>query len=71
MSRLALATNKISFSRAIEKYERISNSRLRKQERGAGQRRFLEHAIGDEEHFNRHIDVFILIPTNTVMVSGR
>ena len=53
---------KSSFSRAIEKDERISNSRLRKQERGVWQRRFWEHAIRDEEDFNRHIDYIHINP---------
>ena len=53
---------KSAFSRAIEKDERISNSRLRKQERGVWQRRFWEHAIRDEEDFNRHIDYIHINP---------
>jgi len=53
---------KSAFSRAIEKDERISNSRLRKQERGIWQRRFWEHAIRDEEDFNRHIDYIHINP---------
>jgi len=36
--------------------ERVSRSRLRKQERGIWQRRFWEHAIRDEEDFRRHVD---------------
>jgi putative transposase len=62
---------KSAFSRAIEKDERISNSRLRKQERGVWQRRFWEHAIRDEDDFNRYIDVSILTPSNTVMYRER
>ena len=63
---------KSAFSSAIEKDERISNSRLRKQERGVWQRRFWEHAIRDEEDFKRKIligtlIIFTLIPSNTVM----
>ena len=53
---------KSAFSRAIEKDEQISNSRLRKQERGVWQRRFWEHAIRDEEDFNRHIDYIHINP---------
>lgn len=53
---------KSAFSRAIEKDERISNSRLRKQERGVWQRRFWEHAIRDEDDFNRHIDYIHINP---------
>jgi putative transposase len=47
---------KSAFSRVIENEEKISSSRLRKQERGLWQRRFWEHAIRDEDDFNRHID---------------
>lgn len=47
---------KSAFSREIEKGERISKSRRRKQERGIWQRRFWEHAIRDEEDFRRHLD---------------
>jgi putative transposase len=53
---------KSAFSRAIEKDERISNSRLRQQERGIWQRRFWEHTIRDEEDFNRHIDYIHINP---------
>jgi putative transposase len=53
---------KSAFSRAIEKDERISNSRLRKQERGVWQRRFWEHVIRYEEDFNRHIDYIHINP---------
>jgi putative transposase len=47
---------KSAFSREIAKEERVSRSRLRKQERGIWQRRFWEHAIRDEEDFRRHVD---------------
>ncbi|MFI3191121.1 transposase [Crenothrix sp. D3] len=53
---------KSAFSRAIEKDERISNSRLRKQERGVWQRRFWEHAIRDEQDFNRRVDYIHINP---------
>jgi putative transposase len=53
---------KSAFSRTIEKDERISNSRLRKQERGVWQRRFWEHAVRDEEDFNRHVDYIHINP---------
>ncbi len=53
---------KSAFSRVIEKDERIFNSRLRKQERGVWQRRFWEHAIRDEEDFNRHVDYIHINP---------
>ena len=44
------------FSRAIEKGERISQSRAKRSERGLWQRRFWEHLIGDQADFNRHVD---------------
>ena len=47
---------KSGFSRAIEKGERISNSRIRKRERGIWQRRFWEHVIRDANDFVRHVD---------------
>ena len=47
---------KSHFSRHIEKDERISKSRIRKQERGIWQRRFWEHRIKDEEDFIKHVD---------------
>jgi len=53
---------KSAFSRAIVKEERISGSRFRKQERGIWQRRFWEHAIRNEEDFNRHVDYIHINP---------
>ena len=47
---------KTHFSRQIEKGERISNSRQRKQERGIWQRRFWEHRIRSEDDFIKHVD---------------
>jgi putative transposase len=47
---------KSAFSRKIEKDERISKSRERKQERGIWQRRFWEHAIRNEQDYARHVD---------------
>ncbi len=47
---------KSAFSRGIAKEERISKSRLRKQERGIWQRRFWEHVIRNEEDFRQHVD---------------
>jgi putative transposase len=44
------------FSRAIEKGERISQSRAKRGERGLWQRRFWEHHIRDQADFNRHVD---------------
>ena len=44
------------FSRAIEKGERVSQSRAKRGERGLWQRRFWEHLIRDQGDFNRHVD---------------
>ena len=44
------------FSRAIEKGERISQSREKRRERGVWQRRFWEHLIRDQDDFNKHVD---------------
>lgn len=44
------------FSRAIDKGERISESRKGKRELGIWQRRFWAHLITDENDFNKHID---------------
>ena len=45
-----------NFSRAIQKGERISPSRVKRGERGLWQRRFWEHLIRDESDFRRHVD---------------
>lgn len=47
---------KANFSRAIERWERISASRQKRRERGIWQRRFWEHMIRDQDDFNRHAD---------------
>jgi putative transposase len=47
---------KSAFSRQIEKGERLSKSRTRKQERGIWRRRFWEHAIRNENDYARHVD---------------
>lgn len=44
------------FSRAIDKGERVSVSRLNRRERGIWQRRFWAHLVTDQEDYNRHID---------------
>jgi putative transposase len=44
------------FSRAIEKGERISPSRVKRKERGIWQRRFWEHLLRDEEDFAKHVN---------------
>jgi len=45
-----------NFSRAIQKGERRSPSRVKRGERGLWQRRFWEHLIRDESDFRRHVD---------------
>jgi putative transposase len=45
-----------NFSRAIERGERITQSRAKRRERGRWQRRFWEHLIRHQEDCNRHVD---------------
>lgn len=47
---------KSAFSATIEPGERISRRRQVKSERGIWQRRFWEHAIRDQDDFDRHLD---------------
>lgn len=47
---------KAHFSRMIPHGERISDSRMRKGERGIWQRRYWEHAIRDEWDWQQHLD---------------
>ncbi|OHX37747.1 transposase [Methylomonas sp. LWB] len=47
---------KTRFTKQVEKGERISKSRERKQERGIWQRRFWEHRIRNEDDFVKHVD---------------
>ena len=49
---------KATFSRHYNVHDtgNISESMLRKKEKGIWQRRFWEHLIGDQEDFNRHCD---------------
>jgi putative transposase len=44
------------FSRAIDKGEKISASRLNRRERGIWQRRFWAHLITSQEDYNHHVD---------------
>ena len=44
------------FSRAIDRGERVSESRCKRRERGLWQRRFWAHLITDQDDFNRHFD---------------
>jgi putative transposase len=45
-----------TFSRSICKEERVSESRVKRGERGLWQRRFWEHLVRDEDDFRRHVD---------------
>ena len=45
-----------NFSRGLPRVENVSDSRLRKGERGIWQRRYWEHAIRNESDLERHID---------------
>ena len=47
---------KARFSRCINRGEKISASRERKGERGIWQRRYREHAIRDEQDYQRQVD---------------
>lgn len=47
---------KSRFSQAIKTGEHISESRLKKGERGVWQRRFWEHLIRDDVDYARHVD---------------
>ena len=53
---------KTAFSRAIERGEARSPSRLRKGERGIWQRRFWEHQIRDEHDLTQHVDYVHINP---------
>jgi putative transposase len=47
---------KAAFSRRLPQNEAVSQSRLRKGERGIWQRRYWEHAVRNQDDFNRHLD---------------
>ena len=53
---------KSHFSRQIPKTDKPSASRQKRGERGIWQRRFWEHAIRDEQDFQRHIDYCYINP---------
>ncbi|SJM93098.1 REP-associated tyrosine transposase [Crenothrix polyspora] len=59
---------KSAFSRRIESGERISKSRIQKQERGIWQRRFWEHAIRDERDYANHLDYIHFNPVKHKLV---
>ena len=58
------------FSRAVERSERLSASRVKRGERGIWQRRFWEHLIRDEEDRARHIDYLHWNPVKHGWVRG-
>ena len=47
---------KSKFSRSITKTEKLSQSRLKRRERGIWQRRFWEHLIRDDEDYTNHVN---------------
>jgi putative transposase len=57
------------FSRALPTRERISESRLRKGERGIWQRRYWEHTLRDERDFSRHVDYIHFNPVKHGLVT--
>jgi putative transposase len=60
---------KAMFSRALPASERISESRLRKSERGIWQRRYWEHTLRDERDFSRHVDYIHFNPVKHELVT--
>ena len=50
------------FSRHIDKNEKISQSRIKKGERGIWQRRFWEHCIRDERDYENHVNYIHINP---------
>jgi putative transposase len=60
---------KAMFSRALSARERISESRLRKGERGIWQRRYWEHTLRDERDFSRHVDYIHFNPVKHGLVT--
>jgi putative transposase len=60
---------KAMHSRALPTRERISESRLRKGERGIWQRRYWEHTLRDERDFSRHLDYIHFNPVKHGLVT--
>jgi putative transposase len=65
----AVVILKAMFSRALPACERISESRLRKGERGIWQRRYWEHTLRDERDFSRHVDYIHFNPVKHELVT--
>jgi len=61
---------KSAFSRCIPDTEIRSKSRIRKKERGIWQRRFWEHAIRDEQDFEKHVDYIYFNPVKHGLVKS-
>ncbi len=53
------------FSSAIEKGERISQSREKRRERGLWQRRLWKHLLRDQDDFKKHVDYIPLLSGKT------
>jgi putative transposase len=60
---------KAMFSRALPMRERISESRLRKGERGIWQRRYWEHTLRDGRDFSRHVNYIHFNPVKHGLVT--
>lgn len=60
---------KAAFSRAVERGERRSPSRIKRGERGIWQRRFWEHCIRDGDDYARHVDYIQWNPVKHGQVS--
>lgn len=53
---------KSAFCKKLPKGERISKSRVKRNERGIWQRRFWEHVIADDEDLSNHINYVYINP---------
>jgi putative transposase len=60
---------KSTFSRNLPLGEAVSQSRLRKGERGIWQRRFWEHTLRDESDFSSHVDYIHINPVKHGLVT--
>ncbi len=58
------------FSRFLAKGEKLSESRVKRRERGVWQRRFWEHSLRNEEDYNRHLDYIHWNPVKHGYVSN-
>ena len=61
---------KAAFSRRLPQNEAVSQSRLRKGERGIWQRRFWEHTIRDDQDYAVHMDYIHFNPVKHGYVSN-